>query len=60
MKLWDSDEELFLIAKQTLFTALVGDILDKMGLVHQFLPAAIKPLSPQMVTIGRAMPSFGS
>ena len=56
MKLWDSDEELFLIAKQTLFTALVGGILDKMGLVHQFLPAAIKPLSPQMVTIGRAMP----
>ncbi len=55
-KLWTSDEELFKIAKKELFTALVGDILDKMGLTHQFLPAQIKPLSPDMVTIGRAMP----
>ena len=55
-KLWSSDEELFCIARQELFTALVGDILDKMGLYHQFLPANIKPLSPSMMVIGRAMP----
>lgn len=55
-KLWHTDGELFRIAKKELFTALVGDILDKMGLQHQFLPANIKPLSPDMVVIGRAMP----
>ena len=55
-KLWDADKELFNIAKMELFTALVGDVLDKMGFYHQFLPAVIKPLSPAMVVIGRAMP----
>ena len=29
--LWKNDEELFSIARQELFTALVGDVLDKMG-----------------------------
>jgi regulator of RNase E activity RraA len=56
MKLWKSDSDLFGMARKELFTALVGDILDKMGLLHQFLPQPIKPLSPQMVVIGRAMP----
>ena len=55
-KLWKTDEELFGIAKKELFPALVGDVLDKMGFYHQFLPANIKPLSPGMVVIGRAMP----
>ena len=55
-KLWNTDEELFDIAKKELFTALVGDVLDKMGYYHQFLPAGIKPLSSDMVVIGRAMP----
>ena len=55
-KLWNSDEELFGIARKELFTALVGDILDQMGYYHQFLPAGIKPLSSDMVVIGRAMP----
>jgi len=54
--LWKSDEELFEMARKELFTALVGDVMDKMGLIHQFLPANVKPLSPQMITIGRAMP----
>ena len=43
--LWKNDEELFSIARQELFTALVGDVLDKMGYLHQFLPPHIKPLS---------------
>lgn len=54
--LWKTDEELFEMARKELFTALVGDVMDKMGLIHQFLPANVKPLSPQMITIGRAMP----
>ncbi|EAR02397.1 RraA family protein [Maribacter sp. HTCC2170] len=54
--LWKNDKELFEIAKKELFVALVGDILDKMGYLHQFLPPNIKPLNNDFVVIGRAMP----
>ncbi len=54
--MWKSDTELFEIAKRELFTALVGDVLDKLNYQHQFLPPAIKPLNKSMVVIGRAMP----
>lgn len=54
--LWKNDEELFKIAKEELFVALVGDILDTLGYQHQFLPPNIKPLNPDFVLIGRAMP----
>lgn len=54
--LFQSDKELFAIAKDELFTALVGDVLDKLGYLHQFLPQQLKPLQENMVTIGRAMP----
>ena len=33
-----SDEKLFKILREDLFTAVVGDILDAEGLTHQFLP----------------------
>ena len=56
MALWHSDEELFQLTRRELFTALVGDVMDKMGLHHQFLPQQIKPLRADMVIIGRAMP----
>ncbi|MGV8093925.1 MAG: RraA family protein [Mangrovibacterium sp.] len=56
MSVWKNDKELYAMAKQELFTALVGDVLDKLGYLHQFLPPGIKPLSPDMVVIGRAMP----
>ncbi len=54
MKLWNTDDELFSLAKAELFPALVGDVLDKAGLLHQFLPPAIKPVGNHMVVIGRA------
>ncbi|SMG41181.1 RraA family protein [Arenibacter troitsensis] len=54
--LWKNDDELFKIAKEELFVALVGDILDTLGYQHQFLPPNIKPLNPDFVLIGRAMP----
>jgi regulator of RNase E activity RraA len=54
--LWKSDEELFAFACQELFTAVVGDVMDKLGLQHQFLPPQIRPLSQEMSVIGRAMP----
>ena len=56
MKAWKDDDELFSIARKELFTALVGDSLDRMGLLHQFLPQGVKPLAPDMTVIGRAMP----
>ncbi len=56
MKLWKDDNDLYAIAKRELFTALVGDSLDKMDLTHQFLPQGVKPLASGMMVIGRAMP----
>jgi regulator of RNase E activity RraA len=56
MESWNNDKELFSLAKKELFSALVGDVLDKLGYLHQFLPPELKPLRPDMVLIGRAMP----
>jgi regulator of RNase E activity RraA len=55
-KLWTSDDELFAIAKRELFTCVVGDVMDKLELQHQFLPPQIQPLNSEMVVLGRAMP----
>jgi regulator of RNase E activity RraA len=55
MKYWDSDEELYGTVRRDLFTAVVGDVMDTIGLLHQFLPPHIKPLRDDMVVIGRAM-----
>lgn len=49
-------KELSSIVHTELFTALVGDVLDKMGYLHQFLPQSIKPLRDDMVIFGTAMP----
>jgi regulator of RNase E activity RraA len=56
MNPWNSDEELFALAERELFTCVVGDVMDRMHLVHQFLPPQIRPLRQDMVLIGRAMP----
>jgi regulator of RNase E activity RraA len=56
MTTWKNDDELFEIAKKELFVALLGDVLDKLGYQHQFLPPTIKPVNTNMVLIGRAMP----
>ena len=55
MKYWGSDEELYSTVRRDLFTAVVGDVMDTMGLLRQFLPPHIKPLRDDMVVIGRAM-----
>ena len=52
---WNDDDGLFSLARQELFTAVVGDIMDKLGFVHQFLPPKIQPLRADMMVIGRAM-----
>lgn len=56
MPLWSDDDELFALARRELFTAVVGDIMDGLGLRRQFLPPYIQPLNREMVCIGRAMP----
>jgi 4-hydroxy-4-methyl-2-oxoglutarate aldolase len=53
---WSTDDELFALIQSTLYTPVVGDILDAAGYWHQFLPQAIRPLHPEMKLAGRAMP----
>jgi regulator of RNase E activity RraA len=54
-KLWDNDDELFSLVRKELYTAVVGDIMDKLGLFNQFLPPQIIPLHESSFIIGRAM-----
>src|SRR5438477_11829728 len=56
MSAWNGDDELFALARRELFTSVVGDVMDKLQLFHQFLPQALQPLQRDMVLIGRAMP----
>ncbi|WP_223826603.1 RraA family protein [Flagellimonas sp. S3867] len=51
-----SDDELFAQMKKELFSAVIGDVMDKMGFLHQFLPPQIQPLRADMILVGRAMP----
>jgi 4-hydroxy-4-methyl-2-oxoglutarate aldolase len=52
----DSDNELLQIVRDMLFTAVVGDILDREGRYRQFLPQPIKPIHPAHRIVGRAFP----
>lgn len=56
MDIWATDDELFQLIEQELFTCAVGDVMDKMHLYHQYLPPKIRPLDSKMVLLGRAMP----
>ena len=56
MSYWKSEEELVSLIRRELFTAVIGDALDRLGLQRQFLPPSIQPLSDEMVVVGRAMP----
>ena len=57
---WRDDAGLFELMERELFTAVVGDVMDEVGLVRQFLPPAIQPLREDMVVMGRAMPVLGA
>ena len=54
--MWQNDDELFALMREQLFPAVVGDILDTMGCLKQFLSPTIRPLRSSMVVLGRAMP----
>ncbi len=56
MQNYKNDKEIFHLVKKELYTAVIGDIMDKMGYTHQFLPPHIQPLKENMFLIGRAMP----
>lgn len=55
-KLPDHDAELFALMRKELFSSVIGDVLDAQGLRRQYLPPQIRPLSDDMVVVGRAMP----
>jgi hypothetical protein len=38
------DNELFSSIRRELFSAVFGDVMDQLGLRHQFLPPSIQPL----------------
>lgn len=44
--------------KKELYTPVVGDIMDQMGLYHQFLPQPIRPLKNDIKLAGYAMPAL--
>ncbi len=51
-----TDTQIFELFRTELYTPVVGDILDTLGLVHQFLPQPVQPMLTDMKLIGRAMP----
>ena len=55
---WKSDKELFDLIKTELYTPVVGDVLDKYGKIHQFLPPQIQPMRDTDIIVGRAMPAI--
>jgi regulator of RNase E activity RraA len=51
-----SEDEILRVVREQLFTAVIGDVMDTMGLTRQFLPPSIRGLRPEMTFVGRAMP----
>lgn len=46
----------FEVLRTTLYTSVVGDILDQFGCYHQFLPPEIRAIPGTSMIVGRAMP----
>lgn len=55
MSILNNEDELFNLIDSELYTAVIGDIMDKLGYFHQFLPPRIQPLHNDMIVSGRAM-----
>ncbi|GAB6167455.1 RraA family protein [Thermostilla marina] len=55
-ELWKDDAGLFSIIRQELTTAVVGEVLDELGMRNQFLPPGMTPLDAKVSLVGRAMP----
>lgn len=54
---WNSDQEMLALVRTHLYSAVIGDICDSMGLRDQYLPSALQPLdrSLRAVLAGRAL-----
>ena len=50
-----NDDSFYQKCRETLFSAVIGDVLDTLGFVNQFLPQRIHPLRDDMICVGRAM-----
>lgn len=50
-----NDSDLLSYIRKSLFTAVIGDVMDRLGFLNQFLPSNIRPLRSDMFIAGRAM-----
>ena len=55
-RVFEKDSDKLAWIRSTLYTPVIGDVLDTLGYWHQFLPQPIQPLSLGMRVAGRAMP----
>lgn len=53
---WADQAEMLQSVRRDLFSAVIGDVLDALGCLRQFLPPQPRPLRDDMVVVGRAMP----
>lgn len=56
MTLYSGDAEMYRLFETELFVAVVGDVMDTLGLQHQFLPPVFRPVDETTRLLGRAMP----
>ena len=59
-RLYADDAEMYRLFETELFVAVVGDVMDTIGLQHQFLPPVFKPVDEKTRLLGRAMPVLES
>ena len=55
-RLYADDTEMYRLFEKELFVAVVGVVMDTLGLQHQFLPPVFKPVDETTRLLGRAMP----
>ena len=53
---WNNDTELFDLMAEQLYAAVISDALDASGYREQALRHTVRPLHPQAIVVGRAMP----
>ena len=59
MSLPANDDDVFDLIERELYAPVLSDIVDQMGFRHQTMAARIRPLYPEAVVVGRAMPMLG-
>ena len=53
---WENDTELFDMMQEHLYAAVISDALDTTGFREQAMQHTIRPLLPETVVVGRALP----